>query len=332
MELLNKLTQISAVSGNEERICEFITNEVKGFADEVYTDSLNNVIAVKKSKNKDAKKLMLSAHTDEIGIIVTYIEKDGFLRFASVGGISLFNSINKRVVFSNGTTGIVSYEEKIDIKKDLKPAKMYIDIGAQDFEKAASLVSVGDTAVFEGAFYDMNGRVSAKALDDRIGVYALIKAFTDINDTAFDIYAVFSSQEEIGLRGAKTAAYTIKPDYALAIDVTDTGDTPNCNLMDVKLGGGVCIKFKDNSIITHKKINDALIKCAQKNNIPFQREVLSIGGTDAGSIHLTRGGVVTGALSIPTRYIHSPCEVADVKDIKGCINLIKCFAKENYFD
>ncbi len=326
--LLKKLTSCFGTSGNEEEVSDIILKELEGVADDIKIDPMGNVIAVKKSKYDDAKKLMVTAHMDEIGVIITYIEKEGFLRFASIGGLNMQISAGQRVRFKNGTVGVVAYEDKYDTQKGLKPQVMYIDIGAKDLKDAQKLVSIGDTAVFCGDFYENENIVISKALDDRAGVFLLLEAFKELNDPAYDVYAVFTSQEEIGLRGAKASAYTVEPDFALAIDVTDTGDTPNSNPMAVKLGGGVCIKLKDNSIITHKKINDLLKDTAEKNNIDFQYEILTFGGCDAGAIHTVKGGAVTGALSIPTRHIHTPCEMISKKDAESLLNLLVRFIEK----
>lgn len=329
MKLLELLTQTNGVSGNEESVCEIIRNEIKDYADEIYTDSLGNLIVHKKG---NGKKLMLAAHSDEIGVIITYIEDNGFLRFAPVGGVGLIDSIAARVRFSDGTIGVVSYEEAEDVKKSPVFKHMYIDIGADSREEAEKLVGIGDVACFVGGFYTDGKRIVSKALDNRIGVYALIEAAKRIKSSEFDIYYVFTSQEEIGLRGARTSAYTIKPDYSLSVDVTATGDTPNCNPNNVKLGGGACIKIMDRSVVSHPQIRRALSNCAEENSVKVQNEVLTFGGTDAGAIHTSGTGVVTGGISVPIRYIHSVDETAYLSDLDAVIELIRCFAEKNYIE
>lgn len=324
MELLKKLTQIYSPSGNEERVRNFIAEQTEKYADEIYTDMLGNLVVRKKGTGP---KMMLCAHMDEIGVIVTYIEDNGFLRFAPVGGVGAFCSLYQTVEFENGTRGVIGYEEKIDLKTELSPGKMYIDIGASSAEEAAKKVSIGDSAVFCGEFFENGNKVCSKAMDDRVGVYVLLNVLKEVENSENDLYFVFSVQEELGLRGAKAAANAIEPDVALAIDVTDTGDTPNCNKMAVKLGCGPCIKYMDNSIITHKKVNDALKLSASKLEIAVQNEVLTFGGTDAGAIHTAGSGAMTGAVSIPTRYIHTPHECVDMGDVKSAIKLICDFAK-----
>lgn len=327
MELLKKLTQTYGPSGNEERICELIKSEVEGFADEIYNDNLGNLIVRKKGSGK---KIMLSAHMDEIGIMVTYIEENGFLRFAAVGGVPLYCSLYQTVEFADGTKGVVGYEEKINLKTELDITKMYIDIGASSRKEAEETVNIGDCAVFCGSFTKCGKNISSKAMDNRAGVYVLIRVLKSLSARINDLYFVFSAQEEIGLRGAKAAANALLPDIGLAVDVTDTGDTPECNTMAVKLGGGPCIKYMDNSIVTHKIVNDALKICALEVGTDVQNEVLSFGGTDAGAIHTAGAGVMTGAVSIPTRYIHTPRECVNINDLNGAVELISEFVKYDF--
>lgn len=315
MELLKKLTEASGVSGCENEIRDVITNELKAYADEIYTDTLGNLIVHKKGTGK---KIMFAAHMDEIGVAVTFIEKDGFLRFANVGGLYTKELLGRRVIFKNGLTGVI-YTEK-DNKQSLM-SKMYIDIGAESGEEAAKNVSVGDTAVFEGAYHRNGNRIISKALDNRTGCCVLIEAAKRVKSNN-DLYFVFTTQEEVGLRGAKTAAYTVDPEYAIAVDVTDTGDTPECPVMEVKLGKGAAIKVMDRSIMCDPDVRTAMIETAKAHNIPYQLEIMTDGGTDAGAMHLTRAGVKTGGISLPTRYIHSPSEMADLNDLSSCVELL----------
>ena len=326
MELLKKLCSIYSPSGNEENICEFLADELKGCGDEIYKDVLGNLIVHKKG---NGKKLMLAAHFDEIGVAVTYIDDNGFLRFGAVGGVDPIYSLYQRVEFKNGTKGVVSYEESIDSVKNIKLNKMFIDIGAKNKADAEKKVSIGDFACFTGEFTDMGERVSSKALDNRAGVYVLAETLKNIKNSNYDLYFVFTSQEEVGLRGARVSAFGIEPDIAIAVDVTDTGDTPNCKSMAVKLGDGPAIKVKDSSVICDKDIREALEKCAKDNDIPYQREIMEYGGTDAGVIHTTKYGVKTGAVSIPVRYIHSTSETADKNDIENAVKLLTLFCEEN---
>ena len=327
MELLKNLTSTSAVSGSEYNIFSLIKSEVEPYADQVYTDALNNIIVHKKGTGK---KIMFSAHTDEIGIMANYIDDNGFVRFALVGGVDVYTALYKRVVFQNGTVGTVCFENKTDIKKDLKPQNMYIDIGVDSKDEALTMVSIGDTASFVGDFCDRGKSVVSKALDNRAGVYILINAIKNLKNSPFDLYFVFSSQEEIGLRGARAAAYDIEPDIAIAVDVTDTGDTPGCETLDVKLGGGAAIKIMDKSVITDRGLREALVSCAKENDIPYQFEILTFGGTDAGAMQTVKSGALTGAISLPIRYVHTPCETAYKSDIEACINLVYKFCQKDF--
>jgi len=326
MELLKKLTQTFSPSGNEKLIRSVIENEVKAYADEIYTDNMGNLIVHKKG---NGKKIMLAAHTDEIGLLVNYVEENGFLRFAPIGGVMPYCALYQTVVFENGVSGTVAYEEKENLKKDFDFNKMYIDIGASSEEEALKMISLGDSAVFKGDFRINGNCVSSKAMDNRVGVYVLISVLKEITNPKNDLYFVFTSQEELGLRGAKAAANSIEPDVGIAVDVTDTGDTPNCNRMAVKLGKGACIKLMDKSIITHREVNDALKKAAEETSTPVQFEILSFGGTDAGAIHTSGTGVKTGAVSIPARYIHTPCETVNMKDVAGAVDIILSFVNQD---
>jgi endoglucanase len=320
MELLKKLSLFYAPSGREHALSEFIKEEIKDFADSVYTDNLGNLIAHKKGIGK---KIMFASHMDEIGIVVTYIDESGYLRFSDVGGLYTKYLCGRRVIFENGTEGVIFSEPKNDKNSLLK---MYIDIGAKTREDAEKSVNVGDMAVFCGNFAERNGVIIAKALDNRAGCFALIEALKRVKSDN-DLYFVFTVQEEVGLRGARTSAYAINPDIAIAVDVTDTGDTPKCDSNAVKLGAGAGIKVMDYSVICDRDVKMSLIETAKASSIPYQLEVMTEGGTDAGVMHFARGGVKTGGISIPTRYIHSPSEMIDKSDLDAVINLITEFAK-----
>ncbi len=319
MELLNKLTQTDSPSGREKAIRDIIVSEAEKLGFEISYDALGSIIAHRKGAGK---KLMLDAHMDEIGIIATYIDDNGFIRFGSVGGLDIKELLKRRVRFENGTIGIIGSEEEAFNEK-ASVSKLFIDIGAKDKEEAEKRVKTGDTAVFVGDFYCDGDIVISKALDNRAGCYILLKVMEEINDSENDLYFVFSTQEEVGLRGAKTAAFSIMPDYAIAVDVTDTGDTPSCPVMDVKMGKGAAIKVMDRSVMCDITTINVLREIAEKNNIPYQTEIMADGGTDAGAIALTGGGVKAGGVSVPTRYIHSPSEMASIKDINACIELLK---------
>ena len=317
IKILEKMTQINSPSGNESEIRDFITGEIKKYCDEISSDAMGNLIAHKKG---GGKKIMFAAHMDEIGIIATAVDEKGFIRFSSVGGLNLRNLVNLRVRFANGTEGVIgAHEEAFKDKPSLD--KLYIDIGADSKKESEKKVSVGDTASFVGGFVKCGDKVVSKALDNRAGCAVLMAALSEIKESLNDLYFVFTTQEEVGLRGAKTAAFVIQPDIAVAVDVTDTGDTPDAPTMAVELGKGAAIKVMDRSVMCDADVRAKMIETAKKNKIPYQLEIMTDGGTDAGAIHLTRAGVKTGGISVPTRYIHSPSEMASVSDIENCVKL-----------
>ncbi|HOQ02033.1 MAG TPA: M42 family metallopeptidase [Acetivibrio clariflavus] len=318
-ELIKRLTQSFGVSGNEEEIRETIINEIKNDIQEIRVDTLGNLIATKPGKGK---KIMVAAHMDEIGVMATYIDEKGFIRFSNIGGVSAFVSLGQKVKFKNGTVGAVFYEDKLDDMKNLKLSKMYIDIGAKDKKEAEKLVRIGDVACFVGDTVRQGDMVISKAIDDRSGCAVIVEAIKRLPQTDNEIYFVFTVQEELGLRGAKTAAYQLKPDIAIAVDVTATGDTPEANLMEVKCGGGPAIKIKDRSVICHPEVKKLLEESARNINIPYQFEVLEYGGSDPGAIHISAGGVPSGAISIPCRYLHSPVEATSLEDIENAVKLL----------
>lgn len=328
-ELIKTLTHTFGPSGHEKKVADTITELLKGKVDEIKRDALGNLICIKKGSGK---KIMLAAHMDEIGIIVTYIDEKGFLRFGNIGGIPPLMILGQRVVFDNGTIGVVWYEEDIDNMKNTKPDKMFIDIGANSKEDAERFVKVGDPAVFVGDTVEQNGKIISKALDDRIGCAVLIELALSQPKTDNEIYYVFTTQEEVGLRGAKTAAFGIVPDMALAIDVCGTGDTPGCKPISVQLGDGPTVKIKDRSVIAHPRVKDLLINSAKEKNIPYQLEVMMDGGTDAGSIHTAAGGIPSGGVSIPTRFIHDASEMVDIKDVENAVKLLSEFISRKHGD
>ncbi|RCX16376.1 endoglucanase [Anaerobacterium chartisolvens] len=321
--LVNKLTKAFGVSGSEGGIRDAIIEEIKDSVDEITTDVLGNLIALKKGKG-NGKKIMLAAHMDEIGVMATYIDDKGFVRFSNIGGVSPSCSVGQRVVFQNGVRGSVFYEEKLQDLRSLKLSKMYIDIGAGTREDAQKMIAIGSVACFEGAAVMQNGMITSKALDDRSGCAVLVSTIRALPETDNELYFVFTVQEELGLRGARTAAYQIQPDLAVAVDVTLTGDTPGCNPMEVKCGSGPAIKIKDSSIICHPQVRSLLEDTAKKLNIPYQLEILDRGGNDSGAIHITAGGIPAGTLSIPCRYVHSPCETVSLSDMEQAVRILTC--------
>lgn len=326
MKLLEKLTQTDSPSGNENAISKLIIDEIKNYCDEITDDALGNIIAHKKGKGS---KLMFAAHMDEIGVIAAFIDDKGFIRFGTVGGVDIKNIVNLKVRFANGTVGVIGSEDEDFCKKaDIK--KLYIDIGAKSKKDAEGKVRIGDTAAFVGGFYKSGDTVISKALDNRAGCYVLIEAMKNIKSSENDLYFVFTTQEEVGLRGAKTASFEIEPDFAVSVDTTDTGDTPEAPCMAVNMGEGAAIKVMDRSVICSSDVRTHMIETAKANKIPYQLEIMTDGGTDAGAIHLSKSGVKTGGISVPVRYIHSPSEMVSIKDIKACAALTAALAQSKW--
>lgn len=319
MQLLKELVMAVSPSGRENNIREIIKSELADYCDEIYTDALGNLICHKKG---NGKKLMLAAHMDEIGFMVNYIDDMGFLRFSVIGGVQKYNSVNSTVEFTNGVKGKISYENK-ENPSTVSFEKMYIDIGASCRENAEKFIQIGDMASYSGNFELIGKRIMGKALDDRAGCWSLIRAMQNVSSADNDVYAVFTAQEEVGLRGAKTAAFSINPDMAVAVDVSNVGDTPESLELNLRLGKGPAVKIKDSSFIIHETVKKLLIDCANASSIPYQLEAASYGGTDAGAIHLSGEGIAAGTISIPTRYIHSPNEVIDKNDLENTALLLK---------
>lgn len=324
--VIKQLTEAFGPSGYETEVTELIKTMVEKHVDEIKTDVMGNLIAIKKGST-DGKSIMFAAHTDEIGLVVTHIDDKGFLRFGNVGGVGISTLVGNRVRFAGGAVGAI-YQEK-GSWKELTLDKLYIDIGAETKEDALEKVKVGEFGIFHREFEDLGNRLIAKSMDDRVGCAVLIEALKKIQNPKNTLYFVFTTQEEVGLRGARTAAYGIEPDLGIALDVTLTGDMPEARRMDVSLGEGAAIKVKDSSLIVHPKVKDLLVDLAEEKQIPYQLEVLEAGGTDAGAIHVTRDGVRSGAISIPTRYVHSPSEMVDIRDIEACVDLVIALADKD---
>ncbi len=325
-ELLNEIVEVYGPASNEVKIREFITNEIMDYVDDIKVDTLGNLIAHKKG---NGKRVMVSAHMDQIGMMVIDIDDNGFIRFTNIGGISPIYSYGQKVIFENGTIGAVFCEPLDDLTK-IKLDKMYIDIGAFSKEEAEAKVKIGDICIYKSEFVENENIVFAPYLDDRVGCFIAIEALKEIKEPINDLYFVFSVQEEVGLRGAKTAAFSIDPEIGIALDVTSHGDTPKAKRFAIGLNKGAAIKVKDNSIIAHPYIRETLVKLAEENEIPYQMEVLEFGGTDSGAIHLNKEGVPSGVISVPTRYVHSTVEMASKNDINNCTRLLVQFLNTEF--
>jgi putative aminopeptidase FrvX len=334
IKLVKELSTTPGISGFETKIEKIIRRELKGVADKIETDEMGNVICTKKGK-KNAPTVMLAAHMDEIGLMVKFIDDDGFIRFATIGGINDQMLMNQTVTIhsSNGDhLGVIGSKPPHVTKpeernKVIKYDDMFIDIGAKDKEEALKMISIGDPITFNSWFEEFpNNCVMGKALDNRLGCYVMMEVLKRV-DTKATVYGVGTVQEEVGLKGARVSAFKLNPDYAFALDTTLSGDHPGIKPEDApcKMGKGPAIVLIDASgrgIMTPKVIRDMLINAGDKEGIDYQLEVSDGGTTDGTSIHLAREGIPTGVLSVPTRYIHTPVSVASMDDVEKTIELI----------
>jgi putative aminopeptidase FrvX len=324
-DLIRKLTEAWGPSGHETEVREIIRGEVekagvlkrKGCGARL--DALGNLIVLRKGDG-GGKRVMLAAHMDEIGVVVTHVDEKGFLRFGNVGGVRPLHLNGSRVRFAGGGTGVIGLEKLDDVSRVPGLEKFYIDIGARD--SGGIRVKVGDVGSFHRPCEELGDRLVAKAMDDRIGCAILLEVLRELPSSPHELHFVFTVQEEVGLRGASTSGYGVEPELALAVDVTGTGDTPECAPMAVSLGAGPAVKVKDSGMLAHTGVKDWLIRTAEAGGIPYQREVLTAGTTDACAIQITRAGVPSGCVSIPARYVHSPSEMIDYGDALGAVKLI----------
>ena len=332
-DLLKKLAEARGVSGNEDEVRQLIIEVVTPLVDEVTVDRMGSVIAYKKGTRSN-KKVMLCAHMDEVGFIITRIDDNGMLKFATVGSIDPRILPSKKVRIGDkaipGVLGIkaIHLQEPAERERAVKVDQMYIDIGAKNKEEAEKLVKPGDYAVFDSeCIYFGDNKVKSKALDDRVGCLTLIEVLKD--RYPFDLYACFTVQEEVGLRGAKVVGYSIQPDMALVVEGTTCSDVPGVDphKYSTRMGEGPAISIADLASYSNKKLVSFLIQCAKNAKIPFQIKESISGGNDAGEIQRARGGTMTAVVSVPCRYIHSPSSVADLNDIDNTIKLVQEFLK-----
>jgi endoglucanase len=331
-ENLEKLSNACGVTGREEEVRNMMMKLLKPHVDEVIVDKLENVIAVRKGK-KSAPKVMLAAHMDEVGLMVKTISKEGFLQFTKMGGIDDRILLAQKVIIhtSKGSLpGIMGskpphIQKEEERKKIVAYDELFIDIGAESREGANAMgVKIGDPISFDAKFAQIGKDVViGKAFDDRVGCAIMIEALKQVKACDCTICAVGTVQEEVGLRGAATAAFGVDPDVAIALDVTIAGDVPGVREFDTssKMGKGPAMTVTDSGLITHPKVLRLLLDVAEENKIPYQLETGLMGSTDAARISLTRQGVPSGTVSVATRYIHSPFAMLSLKDAENSAKL-----------
>ncbi len=332
---LKELTALSGVPGVEDAVCDFVFDKIKDKCDEIYRDSIGNLIAINRCGKGNAKKVMVCAHMDEVALIVTKITEDGFLKFNTLGGIDTSVLVSKKVlVGSDALHGVIGakaihLQKKSERGKGIEIEDLYIDIGAKNKKDAEKRVSLGDYAVFDSEYTEFgDGFIKAKALDDRLGCDILIDLAENRFD--YDLYLVFTAQEETGLRGAQIAVKRINPDFALVLETTACGDTFGAKEKDFStvLGDGVVLSFADGRTYYSKEILADVEKTAKKYNIPYQFKKSVSGGNDAGAIQTACGGVKTIVMSVPTKFIHSPSSVIKISDYEAMRNLAHKFLQE----
>jgi endoglucanase len=319
-ELIKKLVEAWGPSGYEHRVREIIRAEAAPYADEITVDPLGSLIC---RVGKGGAKIMVAAHMDEIGVMTTFAEpKSGYLRFAAIGGLLNSSLLGNRVYFEDGTVGVIGLHDYFGAGRTATPDLDAFFIDVNDGSGNGS-VKPGSPAAFWRPMEQRGTRLVAKSMDDRIGCVVALEAMKRLNkQTPNEVYFVFTVQEEVGLRGARPAAYGVDPDIGIALDVTSTGDMAKNAKMDVKLGGGAAIKLHDTGLVVPPAVRDWMVSRAEADGIPYQLELLTMGSTDAAGIQLARAGVPSGCISIPCRYVHTNSETVDTGDVEACVALL----------
>lgn len=329
LEHLEKLCTLNGISGDENEVRDYICTQIEGKC-EYHIDALGNIIAFKKGRKSAAKKILIDSHMDEVGFIVTYIRPDGTLSFSAVGGVNASVVAGRHVqVGKNRLNGIIGSKAVHNLSADEKktPVKingLYIDIGAENKADAEKYVQPGDSVCFDSEYIRFgNDKIKCKAIDDRAGCAILIDLIN--SELEYDTYFSFSVQEEVGLRGAKTAAFAVNPDFAIVAETTTASDINGCT--DEKrvceLGRGAVVSFMDRSTLYDRELFSLAFETAEKLNIPCQTKTMVAGGNNSGAIHISGNGVRTMAVSVPCRYLHSASCTACLSDIEACENLIR---------
>ena len=335
MKLLEELTQAWGVSGREKNVRAIIRREIRDYVDECYTDAMGNLIAYKKgTDSENNKRIMYTAHMDEIGFQVTHIEGDGRIKVYSVGWTWTSAIYNDKVIFQNGVIGVVGCDGPVEEAQN-KAQALYIDIGCTSKEETMKYVQPGDYCGFIGKYYELqNDRISAKSLDDRVACYVLIEAIKkNPGQYPNDIYYVFTVQEEVGCRGSVVAAERIKPEIGVSVDVTPDHYYP-CDLKGCNdVGKGVGVTFGNPSAMLDEYLVNEMVKTCEENEIDYQRDVMDRGGTDASSMNRAYYGTRVAGISIVDRYPHSQSSIVSKHDVECAIELVdKYSAREFIFE
>lgn len=331
--MLKKLTDAFGCSGYEAQVRDLIVKELEGYDVDISVDNMGNLIAFKLADhNPDAKTVLLAAHMDEVGFIVTDITEDGYIKFAAVGGIDPKVMISKRVNI-NGRKGVIGLKPiHLTTKEERETVpgvdELFVDIGAKSRTDAMQIAEKGDYFGFDSDYVEFGNQIKAKAIDDRLGCMVMIELLKKTWDV--NLVCAFTVQEEVGLRGAKVAARGINPDYAVVLEVTTCNDITGVpeNLRVTTMGKGAAITILDSACKTSREVVDLLVAAAKSRNIPWQFKASTAGGNDSGIIHLVDGGIKTASVSVPCRYFHSPSCVVDKRDIESCRKMLEGFLED----
>lgn len=323
-ETIQKLVEAWGPSGYEHHVRRLIQEEIEGLADEVTVDPLGNLIC---RVGQGGPKIMVAAHMDEIGVMTMYAEKNsGYLRFTAIGGLLYTTLMGSRVRFEDGTVGVIGAPDMFGASRTTAPEldEFYIDVSDGNGNGS---IQPGSPAAFWRPMEERGTRLIAKSMDDRISCAIGIEAMRRLKQgrkkkLPNEVYFVFTVQEEVGIRGARPAAYAIDPDVAIALDVTGTGDQIKNEKMAVRLGGGAAIKLHDTGLVVPPAVRDWMVNRAEADSIPYQLELLTLGSTDAAGIQTARAGVPSGCISIPCRYVHTTSETVDINDVEACVKLL----------
>lgn len=320
-ELTRKLVECWGPCGYEHQVRRLIRDEVAALADEIWVDGIGNLIC---RVGSEGPRVLVAAHMDEIGLMALYQEEvSGYLRFTNLGGLFHSTLIGSRVQFEDGTIGVIGAQARQNGKSIRQQPPSNLDDFFIDISGAESEIGPGQPAVFWREMTTRGDYIIAKALDDRIGCLVAIETMRNLaRQTPNQCFFAFTVQEEVGLRGARAAGFGIKPDIAIALDVTDTGDTPGSEKMPMKLGAGTAIKLYDPGLIVPRAISDWMLNTAADSEIAYQREVLPGGTTDAAAIQSVHAGVPSGVISIPTRHLHTTSETVHSGDVRASVDLL----------
>jgi endoglucanase len=311
--MLSRLLSSFGVSGHEDEVRKAIIDELKDVKCEIKEDKMGNLII---KLGEGSEKLMLCAHMDEIGLIATFVEDNGFIRVGSIGDFNIADVVHNLITFENGTLGKVAAA-----KTNAEIGDLFIDIGVSTREEALKKVREGEVACFLGDALELGNNIISPGLDNRVGCYILLKLIKELKETNKELYFVFSSQAELGGRGARAASFAIEPDYCIVVDLEEAGDSIG-GKGNIKLGGGPVLTVMDRSLIMHHEIKESLEGAAKENNIEVQYASVN-RISDGGAIHKEKSGVKAGVVSVPCRYNHSISEMVCISDIEKTVELLK---------